>query len=324
MENKYVVLKAFDNYIKVENIEKISENHNYISDKLILDLVNGVNVVARDHHNILKNRSGFSGVFGVITGSSKKYQDLINENIIEGLNSCTYWLKNHDKHFSRIDRKIEFFAKELYNTREEILKFYSQHTNLKNRVGELENSFENFVSISKSLFDNFEDRIKNLEIGTTIYKEISFLKSNKKYSNYESLPLKIYALLDNLFSGELGLYCYSNQPKKDENIEYLKSELSNLVGSNYKKEILDFDEICKSINKLDNLDKNAISYISTQQYNSIKNNKQHPEICDLISLASSFDTFEESKKQISKQPSISEFITYDDFIEIAINEQIMF
>jgi hypothetical protein len=67
--------------------------------------------------------------------------------------------------------------------------------------------------------------------------------------------------------------------------------------------------------------KNALSLISTQQYNTIIINNKLPEISDLVSIITTFD---EPKKIIESQSNISEFITYDEFIEISINEQIIF
>lgn len=69
----------------------MKQNHDYISDKLILDAINGINVVARDH-NISKSRQNIgSRVWDSITGSSRKRQDM-TENLIEGINVCT-WLQ---------------------------------------------------------------------------------------------------------------------------------------------------------------------------------------------------------------------------------------
>ena len=75
------------------------------------------------------------------------------------------------------------------------------------------------------------------------------------------------------------------------------------------------------IERVKEIDKNALSLISTQQYNTIIINNKLPEISDLVSIITTFD---EPKKIIESQSNISEFITYDEFIEISINEQIIF
>ena len=321
MKNNLSVIKAFNVEVSEENISALTKNHDYISDKLILDAINGVSVVAKDHHEILKSRQNIvSRAWGGITGSSKKHQDMINENVIEGINACSKWLQDHDRHLTRVDKRIFDITCEIENTQEQILKFYSQHTKLKDRVGDLEDSFIQFVDISKNVFNNFEERILHLEVKSNIDKEISLLKSGEKYQNFV-LPLKIYSLMDNLFSGEIGLLKNNN-----DNILYLKSELINVVknevGSNYKNELIRFDDILENIQELNSLERDTISFISTQHYNQMINNKKYPEICDFISISSSYD-FENAKKEIKKQSNISDFLTHGNFISILLKEQLI-
>lgn len=321
MKNNLSVIKAFNVEVSEENISALTKNHDYISDKLILDAINGISVVAKDHHEILKSRQSIvSRAWGGITGSSKKHQGMINENVIEGINACTKWLQDHDRHLTRVDKRIFDITCEIENTQEQILKFYSQHTKLKDRVGDLEDSFIQFVDISKNVFNNFEERIIHLEVKSKIDKEISLLKSGEKYQNFV-LPLKIYSLMDNLFSGEIGLLKNNN-----DNILYLKSELINVVnnevGSNYKNELIRFDDILENIQELNSLERDTISFISTQHYNQMINNKKYPEICDFISISSSYD-FENAKKEIKKQSNISDFLTHGNFISILLKEQLI-
>lgn len=326
MKNDLNVIKAFGMEVSEENINSLRKNHDYISDKLILDVINGVSVVAKDHHKVLKSRQSIvSRTWGGITGSSKKHQDMINENVIEGINACAKWLQDHDGHLTRVDKRIFDITCEIENTQEQILKSYSQHTKLKNKVGELENSFIQFVNVSKNMFNNFEERIKYLEIQSKIREEISLLKSDKKYEKFV-LPLKIYSLIDNLFSGEVGLYFNTNLKEKNKNLVYLQSELINVVkseiGNNYKNELIRFDDILENMTKLDSLEKDTISFISTQHYNQMINNKKYPEICNFISISSSYD-LKNAEKEINQQSNISEFLTYDDFLRIIVNEQLI-
>ena len=106
MSDKYKIIQAFNENINLEKIKILEKTHTYISDKLILDSINGVNVVAKDHHEVLKNKTGFSRILGELTGNSKIHQDMINENIIQGIIACTSWLQDHDRHFTRIDGRI--------------------------------------------------------------------------------------------------------------------------------------------------------------------------------------------------------------------------
>lgn len=132
--------------------------------------------------------------------------------------------------------------------------------------------------------------------------------------------------MDNLFSGEIGLYFNTNLKNNNDNILYLKSELINVVknevGSNYKNELIRFDDILENIQELNSLERDTISFISTQHYNQMINNKKYPEICDFISISSSYD-FENAKKEIKKQSNISDFLTHGNFISILLKEQLI-
>ena len=54
--NKIRILENLDIGIKRDELNYLNKNHHYIADRMILELVNGVNVVANDHNDILKNR----------------------------------------------------------------------------------------------------------------------------------------------------------------------------------------------------------------------------------------------------------------------------
>ncbi|MBK6548661.1 MAG: hypothetical protein IPG15_09965, partial [Arcobacter sp.] len=118
----------------------------------------------------------------------------------------------------------------------------------------------------------------------------------------------------------------TNLKNNNDNILYLKSELINVVknevGSNYKNELIRFDDILENIQELNSLERDTISFISTQHYNQMINNKKYPEICDFISISSSYD-FENAKKEIKKQSNISDFLTHGNFISILLKEQLI-
>ena len=104
-------------------------------------------------------------------------------------------------------------------------------------------------------------------------------------------------------------------------IRFLRASLKDATKDLVKKRYLDISLMINDIERVKEIDKNALSLISTQQYNTIIINNKLPEISDLVSIITTFD---EPKKIIESQSNISEFITYDEFIEISINEQIIF
>ena len=131
---------------------------------MILELVNGVNVVANDHNDILKNRQSIKNrIWDNVTGTSGKRQNLINESLINGLNACSYWLQDQSEHISRVDLKVAFIAEKLYETRESIIKFYSQFKDLDQQVEMISKTLESFKSETENKFFNIEKRLSKVE-----------------------------------------------------------------------------------------------------------------------------------------------------------------
>lgn len=319
------VIKAFKVPIEQEELEILKKTHTYISDKLILDAVNGINVVARDFHEVSKSRQSISNrVWDGIIGASRKRQDLINENVMEGINACTSWLRDHDRHISRIDNSICTIANELDRTQDEILKFYSQHKKLKVNVDELKETFFEFKNSSNQRINHLENWMRDVDIRDRAYnqlsREISKLKA-KGYAHFNR-ELQIYTVLDNLKSGEVGLYYHNSKIKEKLEIEeYIKNELKNSL-KDQGEEFVDFQQMIGETHKLKNIDRDALSLISTQHYNSMVDLEQYPEISDLVSIVSSYPNTE-SKQEIEDQSNIRTFITYNDFIEDATREHLI-
>lgn len=308
MNNKqYDVINTLNKDIDIQKIKSLEKNHPYISDKLILDLINGVNVVARDHHETLKKKEGFNRFFGTLTGNSKKHQDMINENLIEGLNSCASWFLDHDKKLSSLDKRINGIV-------ENTLNHFSK---IKEKNKELEDKFKKFQKISINRFEKVEKEIKSLKIHTIIDREITSLEANTKYEMFEDISLKIFLFMDNLFSGELGLLDMT----KDD-INYLKNKLLILIEKRNinKTDYINFEDIFYTINKIpNNLEKEAISYISNHQVDFLNMQNTKSVISDLIKI-SSISNKDVFKKEIKENSKISEFITYENYIDMSIRE----
>ena len=310
MDKKHIVVQSFSKNIDLEKIKTLEKTHTYISDKLILDAINGVNVVSKDHHEVLKNKTGFSRILGELTGNSKIHQDMINENVIQGIIACTSWLQDHDRHLSRLDKRI--------NENMNVIKDHFSKIKEKNR--ELEDKLNDFQQASINNFINIEERLKNIEIKTLIDQEIVKLESSDKYDIFKDYSLKIFIFMDNLFSGRFGLYDLNNQK---ENIDYLEDKLKvylkREIGNNCLKDYINFEDIHNNIKDFDDLEKSAISYISNCQSTFLEHKQIRPIVSDLIKISSN-DDISEFKKDIKNNSRISEFTTYEDYIRNTIRE----
>lgn len=308
MSDYGIITKVFD--ITEEELEQLNKRHTYIDEKLILDLVNGVGVVAKDLNDSAKGKEkGISRVWDSVSGNAKKRQNQINENVVEGLKSAVEWLQDHDRHLTRMDFKIKDIADELYKTQDEIKKFYAQFKEVDFRVKLL----ENFKNSAEQRFENIEERLKKIEAQQQIDREVSKLC-------HLDLPIEveIFTILDNLTSGEFGLWIMfeKDSKKKEEQITYLKRKIREKLKIE-GKEYLDFKKLSSNIHKLNSIEKKTIEFIS-KQYQSFKDKNSY-EIIDLIALSAT-NTPDEVEKVIDTQTHIRTFMTYNDYVDALTDE----
>jgi uncharacterized protein YlaN (UPF0358 family) len=160
MPKELKILNQFGYELTQEEFTQLKKKHPYIGEKIILDLINGVGVVAKDLNKTSKLKEKiFPRIWDSVSGNSKKRQNQINENIIEGLNATSQWLQDHDRQLSRIDMRMKDVADELYKTQDEILNFYGQFKEVDFRVEML----ELFQKDSKQQFDKLESRLTKVE-----------------------------------------------------------------------------------------------------------------------------------------------------------------
>ncbi|MCK5537405.1 MAG: hypothetical protein KAI79_11295 [Bacteroidales bacterium] len=298
--------------ISLENFEKLKEKHTYIGEKLILDLVNGIQVVARDHNNIAKGKEkGFGRLWDGLSGNAKKRQNLINENVIVGLHSASKWLSDHDKHLGRVDQRIKDVANELYSTQDEILKFYGQFKEIDLRVDLL----EEFKKSVNDRFDNVEYRLTKVEAHQHVDREIE-----KIGTLGFPVPIEVFTILDNLVSGEAGLYHFqeTNVEKKTEFLRYMQNKIKNKINTEELKQFIDYQQLSLDLNQLEAIEKKAISFISSQ-YSMFSNDSAIYEIVDLLSVMANTSQ-ENMEDEILEHSNIRTFMTLGTFVDDATKE----
>jgi len=308
MTKEIEVLNKFGYDITLDEFEALKKNHPYIGEKIILDLVNGVGVVAKDLNDSAKlKEKGIDRLTDNLLGNAKKRQNQINENLIEGLKSASLWLQDHSRHLSRIDMRIRDVADELYNTQDEIFKFYKEFKDMKSII-------EDFKRVADNRFSEIEYRLTKVEAQQHIDREVEKIgKLNIP------LSVEIFTILDNLVSGEFGWYYFSEEDidKREEFLEYIKNKIKSKIG-NKLFNFIDYKEMYQKMKKLPPIEQKAIEFIGTQYSNFSDNNLY--EISDTIKIISTSNSSEEVEIEIAKHSHITTFMTIDNFVDEATNE----
>jgi hypothetical protein len=259
--------------------------------------------VASDLNNSGKKKEkGFVRLWDATSGNAKKRQNIINQNLIEGVSAVSDWLLDHDRHLSRIDLRIKDVADELWNTQNEILDFYDSFSKVGLRVEDL----ENFRKNAEKKFEEIEKRLATIEAQQHIDREIERLK-------HSSLPneIKIFTAVDNLASGEFGIW-YALSDKKTEKIElltYMKNKMKSIFG----KDFIDHTALYLTVSSLSEAERKAIGFIGNQ-YRQF-NDSTFYDVIDLLKIAATTKNKNEFEKKIDESPHIRTIIRMDEFIE---------
>ena len=309
MSNELNVLHKLGYELEEEKFEKIREKHRYISDKLVLDAIHGVKEVTTDLNNVSKSKEkGFARFVDGFLGNSKKRQNLMNENFTKGFEAVSEYLLDHDRHLTRIDKRIKIIADELVHTQEEMLKFSKQ---VNDRLGKL----EQFQKNATLRFQEIEGRLTSIEAHLHVDREIA-----KIHRLNLPLVIEVFTVLDNLASGDAGLYYMQEKSKikKEDFFEHIKNKLYEKLNSNELQTFIDAKELNLEIQKLDTYEQEAIAFISTQ-HRIFSSKTPLNDAVDLVRVAST-TLPSEIDTELSKNSHIREFITLESFIDDASDE----
>ena len=309
MSKELNILNEFGYELTNDEFEELTNKHPHIGEKLILDLVNGV-VVAKDLNESFKSKEkGFSRIWDTVSGSSKKRQNLINENLIEGLKASSQWLQDHDRHLSRIDIRMKDVADELYNTQNEVVRKFKE---VDSRIEIL----EKFQKNSMQRFNKVEHKLTKIEAQQSVDREVE-----KIYNLALPLEIEIFTVLDNLASGEAGLYYLFEEDKQKKNdfLTYIKNKIKNRVSNLELIKLVDYVSLHEEIKKLKPIEQKAIAFIGSQ-YSTFSENNSLYEISDMLKIVSTSNSAIEVNNKLEKESHIRTFMTVDTFIDETSNE----
>lgn len=309
MSSDFEVIEKLGYGFTADEFDDLQRNHPYITEKLILDAINGINVVARDLNDTSKGQEkGLRRIWDSVSGTSKQRQNCINVNHIEVMEAVTIWFRDIDKHLSRIDERIAYVADELFRTQDEILKFYKQHDDLKTR-------FEEFKNFTRSRLETIEHTLTQMKAQLHVDREVAKL-------NMLGLPVivEIFTILDNLVSGDAGSYYFreNDAKKKHELLEYLKNKVKEKVSDQELKKFIDFVALNQAIKKMDHHEQKAIGFIGSQ-YSMFADGSPLYEVSDLMTIVST-SSADDVEKRIDGQSNIRTFMTLETYIDEAANE----
>lgn len=204
--------------------QSIKENIPYLTDKMVIDFVNGLDAASELNSKTMQPNSFFSRNLSLVSGKTQQTQVNINNHLIVGLEACQHYfheiMKSQDSHTHAI---IDIHRK---------LKNTQLHT------AELTHYVLNFQQQIEQQVCQVSNRLDKLECYNYAYTQMTNILSKLKAEKFSSLSLlgQFYTTLDTLYWGDFGLYLrtYSDDKKQDELLETLENELIATFKQNLK------------------------------------------------------------------------------------------
>jgi len=246
----------------------VGEYHPHLEDKMVVDLINGLEVVG-DHIKISEYRhKPLSRFFDGITGKGKQRQDKINKNLSEGLKTASIWLQKHESDFIQVNLALGTLGNKLLKTRAGVMKLDST------KIRCLKDYLLDFEKVVKDKQTELGAYIQDVGLRTKtdahIAREFDFWDGGK----LENLPIEIrvFTIMDNLRNGSFALFLYqkATQDEKGEYLEHIRYKLRSAVAKDlnikstdelFKNQWFNLSEVSNKIESV--IEKESTIYLSS-------------------------------------------------------------
>ena len=228
----------FDN-INSSELKELTNSLPLLSDKVIVDLVNGMDVI-RDHIFELKKPVGFPGrIVDLVLGNDKKRNISIYENLSTSIDATTIWLGNIEKWKIGSDFALVSVAKKLVDTRNKVRTLTSKSETISSKITQLESHFNDIFSVIQNEQLQLKQRLDAKD-------SLDFVMSKWKGGGYDVFisPLnQMFVALEELFWSPFGEYA-KNDPKYIEHLKYqCVTQLLHLIGTKSADKLIPIDEL---------------------------------------------------------------------------------
>lgn len=264
-------MASTDNVLKVFACEvglskKTTQAHPHLKDKMVVDLINGLEVVD-DHIKVSESRhKPLARLIDGVTGKGKQRQNLINKNLAEGLKTASIWLQKHESDFIQVNLALGTIGNKLIETRAGVMKVDS-------KVGSLKDYVLDFEKVIKEKQKKLGDYIQCVDLRTKadaqMGREIDFWEAGNL--NHLPLPLRVFTVLDNLRNGSFALFMQNKatSTERSDYMEHLRSKIRLAVANDldekpddmlFKQEWFSLYDLS---HKLDPIEKESLIYLSS-------------------------------------------------------------
>ena len=198
--------------ISYEQWDEVITKFPVLNDKMVVDLINGMEV-AKDHIRYRETRQTlFNRISDSITGKGAVRQQLLDQNIVEGIEGMIGWLNHLQFQKLQTDRAVTIVATKLSETRECVAHLVNNHVILREKVQDLTSKIdEAFAQVDERL-QSINETVQKLgqKISAMAAIENAFCKWQAGYYERFSPLAQLILVLEELYWGPFGFYDRQN------------------------------------------------------------------------------------------------------------------
>lgn len=186
----------------------------FLTEKMILDFVNGLSV-ANDLQDTIKKRSSHRNRFAdAVSGKAHLRQAHINDHMLTGLQACEGWLKSLSQNANAHTMAIERVSNSLNKTQQHLATLANVVFDVREQVALLNQHTQNLL-----------EQFNTLQIGVEADRQLNYVFSAWRAGELKqySVLAKCYIVLDNLYWGNFAKVVSLSE--KDEFLKRLRNEL---------------------------------------------------------------------------------------------------
>lgn len=185
----------------IQKLQELEQNIPIISDKALIDLVNGIHV-NRDVIQFRKNNGVFSYLLSLLSGNEQKRQSLVFENFLSGQIALTEWV-------TEITNSLNISQIALIKTQEKLIETKRLIFATEKNYQDLNNSLAHLNIYINERFISIDKRLQALEIAIAASESLDQIvgawKAKKTYGNFPWL-LQVYFLVLEVYSSPVVNY----------------------------------------------------------------------------------------------------------------------
>lgn len=236
------------------------QNHPQLSEKAIVDYINGLEVINDQvsfSRQLISSDSFLNKILDSITGKNQQRQLIINQNIGTSLEVISVWLQELEHYQMDNDIVITRLVSKLGEAHNATIR-------LSGRVGEVDDRIVELQNKTSLEFIRLNERVHRAEAKNHVDLVVTKWK-NGLWLNYPIL-VSLFLCIDELYWGDFGIYCRSsNEFKKvSELIGYLRDLVLEVIKDKMdinKNELFIVFELLKPIVDLPNEQLEMLSFL---------------------------------------------------------------